>query len=505
MVAQQRTPGDALTAEDAARSLRHPRTIIPLADWGHWTREHFEHLTKILAYLNKNGQAVGFRDVDMTARLRKSVDNFRAICENERRRSAQTCLATLQRAAVEKPMDVGALYSLAGRIQRWADRTRRFDSSAPIGKGGYASASFAREPGTAFVPPTPLGETRDDDVCPLEDRDPHSRNAFRLVIKTNKPGYVQDQIHQALIMLDLTNPVRQFIPNFNFLYHVNDCLPRGSNVDKFFCPERFGENAGKRVNLISEFTNAGLYAPPGKGLSLYDVARNSPADFSRVAQLMLQALCACSHLSSLVTAAGKRVEFSHNDLHTGNVLVHSPSPDWRACLTYRLDTGRTVRIDATSVAMMIDFGMSFARYRFNGQLMDTPGAPRMYLVGVSPARANPGFDVARLIISILESTPTSATFNRIAFAYLAAAVYPWLLAPDSRRPFHDPVSRRIDPAREDDRRLFSSEVRLSQTFERDLRAIAKSFSATPPGLDFLVGEFVELVLRTFAIDTVTID
>lgn len=508
------TPRDGLTKNGVVSALRRKRAVLPLEKWSQWTQRDYRTLASILRDLNKSG--IISSDVETPTeslpRLNASLAAFHTLSEAARKATASRCLSSLQRDAIENPLDARTLYALAGRIKRWSDRYRRFETGAVLGQGTYAKASIVRTP-AGIGAPAARGRGRGaaaaaaaaaEEACPLEDTDPNSPSAFRLVIKTNlDTDAIEDQIHQALIMLDVTNPVRAQIPNFSFLYHVNDCLPRGVRDDLFTCPDKFGTNVEERVNLFSEFTSPGVRAAPGKALPLSRMIRLGLLDFDLMLSMMLQAVCACSHLASLSGRPGRRINFSHNDLHAGNVLLHTTGKDRRVTMRYKLDTGLGVEIQTDSIAMIIDTGASYAEYTFDGRPMDTPGLPFLPIIGSTPWRSNAGFDAVRLFIDVLRLSLTQGTaFTRHALAYLLSAVFPWLLASSSRRPFSSPLTRRIDASKAADRDFLTREVRLAASFDDLVMEIADAYAAIPPAFDFRVGEFVALVLDTFNIEGV---
>jgi len=495
---------DGLTAEKALAAVQKPRLTIPLAQWSRWSRVDFLNLEEAMNRMHRLYDArfsIGREENREMAivRLRASLLAFHKACTSANRASSRKCTAELQRAVVKYPLDYDSLMAISGRIQMWSEKRREFESGEIIGKGAYAKASFLKRPssttrgkkiGNTSLQALPSRAREEESACPFQN--PKDPGSFHVVVKTNlKKAGIDDQIHQALLMLEVTNPTRMHIPNFNFIYNVNDCAPTGTSNDLFLCSDEFGKNASKNVNIFSEFANHGN-AYDGKMKSLNDMIVNG--SFENFMCGMMQALCACSHLSQMNSRGKNKVLFSHNDLHLNNILMHVA--DMRA--EYSLDDGSRIRITAPFVAMIIDFGMSYAANALDGRASDNALLGEIPYLGVTRFRKNSAYDIVRVLISALGAVKTGdKIFERHALAYLSAVFFPWLLASKSRHPIHNPLPRRVRLDRMDHQKQVIREVILAEDFLIYCNELAKKFSVLPPGHDARVGEFISLVMRTF--------
>lgn len=167
--------------------------------------------------------------------------------------------------------------------------------------------------------------------------------------------------HEAVAGLYLTNPLRNIIPNFAYIFGgdservIYEAITGACDIDAVWTGDR-------AVGLDT-------------------------------------ALMTLVQVSMALHVAGERCDYGHNDLHPGNVL-YKETP--ATTIAYPCLDGTTVHlVGATHLAIIIDFGSSVGRLWLNGQWtrVAPPGLPTRY--GITPFRSQRGYDIFRFFMTMM--------------------------------------------------------------------------------------------------------
>jgi hypothetical protein len=160
-------------------------------------------------------------------------------------------------------------------------------------------------------------------------------------IKTAKEaavGETDDLIHEVFIAFYCTNKLRLQIPNFMFIYGYFSCSYI-SEPNDVWC-----RSSGNSLYLLME------YVP---GVTLVDFVYSSTVKVSQFMQVYIQVLGA-------LALAYEEYQFTHYDLHTGNVIVRSFDAD----VAVPVSTPFGMQYLSTRlVPYIIDFGLSHIVYK----------------------------------------------------------------------------------------------------------------------------------------------
>ena len=180
-----------------------------------------------------------------------------------------------------------------------------------------------------------------------------------------------DNIHEMMIILILNN-YRTIIPNFSYGFGFFRC---SQSHDIGFDEKSICDVDGDRVNIVMErIKGKTFYSSIKSGLSL-----------DQILNYYLQVLLALN--------TTKSIDFSHNDLHTNNVMLR---PIKNSTLKYRINK-RDIYLKTNVVATIIDYGMSYLHL---GPEIYSP-SDGLERSGVYPDQSNRLMDAYKLFMFIL--------------------------------------------------------------------------------------------------------
>lgn len=211
-------------------------------------------------------------------------------------------------------------------------------------------------------------------------------------------------MNEAVVGLYCTNKLRKLIPNFMYVYNFFNCnRPIISNTTISTCPlDTFDETIYTMVETIADSDT----------FATWITKHQNESDFmTRIHILILQIVLSLS-------VARDKFDFSHNDLHTGNVMIRKlPAP---RTLVYRIKNS-TYYVEVEEIATLIDFGRSHARIpidelpaviQYSINKLPNYGVPGyanfkegkhinvglMWAgIGISPFRSETSYDIARIV------------------------------------------------------------------------------------------------------------
>lgn len=278
-----------------------------------------------------------------------------------------------------------------------AENIASLDAALEVAYANPAQLSAHREVIRLFGQTDPtawtLGKTLSEG-CNAVAREAHlfGHPETRVVIKVARTDqrdrseeYIARQMeHEAVLGLWAINALRRLIPNFAMVY--------GTLVD-----------GGRRLVAYEHIRNAREWD---------EVLCNTPT-VDDILQCWIQVACA-------EVVAGEQCDFSHNDLHVGNLLFkelgeEDADPACSACpetgsrprlqtIQYAFKDGTKFSVVTNKVAVLIDLGMATAE-------VEVPERGKFRLCsenvpwhhGISPFRSNRGYDVYRLIMNTMHT------------------------------------------------------------------------------------------------------
>lgn len=197
---------------------------------------------------------------------------------------------------------------------------------------------------------------------------------------------LQHIYHEILTGLSL-NFLRSSIPNFMYTYGYFRCNKPAlinSNGDVNVCTA-----AGQRPFQVVERI-------PGQKLSTF--LQDNNVSFEDVLNIYLQILMSLQ--------AANYLEFSHNDLHTGNMMVRELSDP--VTIKYELN-GQFYYLTTRYIVVLIDFGYAVWKMPRYGYI--SPKGLTDY--GVYPDRPNYYNDAYRSLLNIMYSLDESNTYEQL--------------------------------------------------------------------------------------------
>lgn len=217
------------------------------------------------------------------------------------------------------------------------------------------------------------------------------------VFKIPKPDQPTDSLlHEYLVGILATNRLREMVPNFTYIYGYFYCAPplvdlRGDTFG--WCTNDIGpgylvmENIAPARSLIEYLKSAEL---------------NSNEFISYYLQIILA-----------LRTAFILLDFTHYDLHTGNVLLREISGLQRFQIPYETNTG-TRWLVTNRVATLIDYGYSHFYYQNNYY-----GTFGLEEFAILPNRSNPLHDIYKLLLYSYYDIPVNFRQNITPlFSYL---------------------------------------------------------------------------------------
>jgi hypothetical protein len=169
----------------------------------------------------------------------------------------------------------------------------------------------------------------------------HQDNIFAMKVNQNKK-YTSDLIHELIVGLFGTNKLRQYIPNFSYIFAGFQCggIEMKDNKIKSYCNDK-----DTFQYILYEFI---------KGLSFSDIIKN--ISIEGFLDLFLQILFS-------LQIAYEKIDFTHYDLHNGNIIIRTPfNHDFY--IPYKTNN-TTYYIKTNKIATIIDYGYSHIKYNDN--------------------------------------------------------------------------------------------------------------------------------------------
>lgn len=263
-------------------------------------------------------------------------------------------------------------------------------------------------------------------------RGPWSRLPFLTKVydlqKVELPWLWSMGLNEILVGLYATNPLSAHVPNFR---HIYAAFADQSSVDGHL----FADKRKWRLHAMVEHINGVDYDTWSRRNT------NDPSYWEKATSVLIQVLLA-------LAVAMDHCEFSHNDLHTGNVIVEELDEPRR--IAYRLRNGRTFTITAPVIARIIDYDSSHAALRVPPEFFDRVAATGVqcldrergvfhtgtltHICNLAPNEPNTLYDVARFTSTwLLDTYPPSGASDGTrpspANPKDDAALRAWLLAP----------------------------------------------------------------------------
>jgi hypothetical protein len=215
------------------------------------------------------------------------------------------------------------------------------------------------------------------------------------IIKTIQDiNFDDDLLHELMVGLYGTNRLRKAIPNFAYIYGGFKCSPpifgKGNEVSDWCKQSRgvLGMNNENMVNYI-------IYENVNPSISINDFTKTcSVTDFLNI---FLQILYALDY-------AHKTIDFTHYDLHSGNILLRIPDPnepDKLYQILYKTENGWEY-ITTKYIPTFIDYGMSHCKNEAlkKYENIDDLGVFNFLDLSVNPDRSWIMYDVYKILVSV---------------------------------------------------------------------------------------------------------
>lgn len=197
-----------------------------------------------------------------------------------------------------------------------------------------------------------------------------------LIWKTPKVRSHDELFHEYFVGVAGTNPLRKLCPNYSYILGAFKCMLPEIGEDKkvvSWCEA----NQLSKDNLINY-----VFYEKVSGVAVEEKVNTCSADefFSWFVQL-----CIAIHI-------GKHIQFTHYDLHNGNVLVRPWGDEKEFAIPYEVTPGLIWYVRTSLVAQMIDYGMS--HISINGEHFGKYGLESW---GVLPDTYRPMYDVYKFL------------------------------------------------------------------------------------------------------------
>lgn len=208
-------------------------------------------------------------------------------------------------------------------------------------------------------------------------------NAPPFVLKVPKTEMAsQEAAHEIVVGMYGLNQLRKLVPNFSYVFGGFSCSAP--------IPSISGKEVGEWCKVDGKMIYS-MYENVSNSVSLNRFFSNcSGEEFVNVTLQLCYAL----------NTAHKTCDFTHYDLHGGNILVRKLNHPVQ--LVYETDRGKEY-ITTSYIPMIIDYGFSHIVYQgrhYGHYFIGDAGGMDL---GLSPNRSYPFHDTFKLIVSILMS------------------------------------------------------------------------------------------------------
>lgn len=203
--------------------------------------------------------------------------------------------------------------------------------------------------------------------------DPINQTAYRSVeifsLKTSKPQYEQQLLHELFVMLLYTNRLRRLIPNFQLAYaSLNLQRPQIAIADCVgICPC----NTSQTVDY--------LLLEKLKGITMTEALKSCTVEdyLSWIIQLSLAIEMGVIHCG-----------FTHNNLHTDNVIIRKL--DFMTSIRY-FHRNRLYLLKTSTLAVMVNFELAHVKHKYDGVVNPDEAARASFVVNQSEHFGAVGF------------------------------------------------------------------------------------------------------------------
>jgi len=169
------------------------------------------------------------------------------------------------------------------------------------------------------------------------------------VVKAERPDVwnAVSSLNETCIGLFATNQLRQFIPNFMYVYGSYLAPAISMKKTKNNLPERedivaFGSGSESRYIMVETISNAQSY---------HSWMHANKKDYLGFQEILAQIVLS-------LAVARERCDFTHNDLHSGNILIRTL--DAPVTLCYTMLSGQKIYLATRYIATIIDYGYAHA-------------------------------------------------------------------------------------------------------------------------------------------------
>ena len=191
-------------------------------------------------------------------------------------------------------------------------------------------------------------------------------------------------LHEYFIGVFGTNRMRQYVPNFAYVFGGFECSPPVISPDKNVLT--WCNQSGSAISYL-------VYENIQPSISMLDYVKT--CTFDRFLDKYLQILFSLNKALEII-------DFTHYDLHGNNVLIRSIPSHEQFNIPYQTELGQTEYISTDGVATIIDYGTSHIRYQGHNF-----GVFNAIPYGVLPSRSYPMIDAYKLLLSCMYSMYTS--------------------------------------------------------------------------------------------------
>jgi hypothetical protein len=166
------------------------------------------------------------------------------------------------------------------------------------------------------------------------------------ILKATRNILNDELTHELAVGLLGTNRLRQYCPNFAYIYGGFRCSPPviEDKEVKAFCT-----TSDRNGIQYVVYENVNL---EGKTISLADYVKTCTGQ--QFLNVYLQVLYA-------LDKAVEICDFTHYDLHSENVLIRPLPFEGKAYIPYMSDSGKFIKLECENIATIIDFGYSHIR------------------------------------------------------------------------------------------------------------------------------------------------